>query len=519
MNFMDQLNRTLTDGPDNVSVTENGAVGYKTTGQKLLDINFAVSSLRKAPESEIRQRFADALAEDRNAAIAWLFFARDVRGGLGERRLFRICMQYLAQEFPDTVRKILPLIAEYGRWDDVIVLIDTQLRKEACLLLANQLVEDGMNMKSGNNISLLAKWMPSENASSPETKRKARELMTVMGMTPKAYRQMLSSLRKKIKLVEQMMSTGKWGSIKYETVPSRANMIYNSAFLRHDETRRREFLGKANKGEVKMNAATLFPHEIVHRYGRSPRASDPALEAMWKNLPNTVKNAESSTIVVADGSGSMFSRVDYSSGTTAIEVANAMALYFAEHLHGPYQNRYITFSANPQLVDLRGASSLRERLNIAYRHDEVANTNIEAVFDLILQTAVQNRLRQDDLPHNVLVISDMEFDNCVICNRTKSVSTSYWNRPTSLLHKTLFDEIAKKYAQHGYKLPRLIFWNVASRSGTIPVKKNDMGVALVSGFSPNVAKMVMSNKTDPYSALLETLHGERYQPVWEALMK
>ena len=510
---MDLVKSQLVNGDANLSVTENGAVGFKTTGRKLLDMNFAVSSMRNMNDAAIADMFADACAEDMNTAIVWLFFARDVRGGLGERRLFRVCMKYLAREFSDKVRKIMPLIAEYGRWDDLIDLCDTKVRANAYAIIRSQLTRDMSGMKEGKSVSLLAKWMPSENASSYETKRKAEDMRKAMGLTPRVYRIVLSKLRKYIDVIERKMSSGEWESISYEAVPSRANLIYNSAFLRHDEERRREYLSKLEKGKAKINASTLFPHDIVHKYGstryRRDAKVDPAVEALWKSLPNTVED-DGGTIVVADGSGSMSSCIG-NSNVTALEVANALAIYFAERLSGPYKNQYITFSEHPQLVDLSGASTLFGKLGIAYRHNEVSNTNIEAVFDLILDTAVTNRLEQKDLPKNILIISDMEFDSCATCGSCRN----RWsvNQPK----KTLFDQIARKYAQYGYRLPRLVFWNVCSRTGTIPVKESDLGVALVSGFSPNVAKMVMSGKLDPIDALMDTLNSARYDAVRQAL--
>ena len=182
-------------------------------------------------------------------------------------------------------------------------------------------------------------------------------------------------------------------------------------------------------------------------------------------------------------------------------VANALAIYFAERSSGEFKDKYITFSNRPQLVDFSNAKNLREKIEIALRHNEVASTNIEAVFDLILRTAISNNMSQEDVPKNILILSDMEFNNAVS------------GRP----NQTLFDTIANKFAEHGYKMPRLVFWNILSRTGTIPVKENDLGVALVSGFSVNVAKMVMSGKTDPFECLLETLNSERYYPVEAAL--
>lgn len=511
--FYDQLQKTICDGPSNRSVTENGAVGYKTSGKKLLDLNFAVSSLRSAPDSEIERRFAETLGEDFNTAIVWLYWTRDIRGGLGERRLFRVCMKYLAREFPDKVRKLLPLIAEYGRWDDLLCLLGTDtVKNDVVDIVKNQLTQDMANMKAGKSVSLAAKWVFSANTSSHNTRMKAEVLRNALKVSPREYRKMLSALRKYIDVTERKMSANKWEDIKYEAVPSRANLNYNSAFLRHDEERRRKYLEQLTKGETKINASVLFPHDIVHKYmnqGWGLRATnkDSALEAMWKALPNTVKDGEG-TIVVADGSGSMTSRIG-NTQVSAWEVAHALAIYFAERLPAPYKDQYITFSSRPQLVRLGGASSLYERLKIALQHNECANTNIEAVFDLILDTAVKNRLSQKEMPKNILIISDGEFD-------AMSNGRS-WGCNFRSPSKALFDEIKLKFKRAGYLLPRLVFWNVNSRTGTIPVKENALGVALVSGFSPNVAKMVMSGKLDPYEALLESLNVPRYDKVREAL--
>ena len=237
-------------------------------------------------------------------------------------------------------------------------------------------------------------------------------------------------------------------------------------------------------------------------YSRSVGSYDATLEGLWKALPDVVKGC-GNTIVVADGSGSMTVRVG-GTDVSALEVANALAIYFAERSSGQFKDNYITFSRRPQLVNLSNGKSLREKLQIALRYSEVADTNVEAVFDLILTTAINNHMRQDELPENILIISDMEFNSCAVGNRGS-------------LNSRLFQVIGKKYADAGYKLPRLVFWNVNSRSGAIPIKENDLGVALVSGFSTNIVKMVMSNQTDPYACLLEALNVERYAPIGEAL--
>lgn len=506
MEFMSAIKNELDNEKQ---LTENGAVGYRTTGKKLLDLNFSVASLRSASEQEIINKFMDAYWENPMLAIKWLFYSRDVRQGLGERRLFRTVIKQLAIDKPEVVCNIINHIPEYGRYDDILCLLDTNLRNNVISMVEHQLAADKTNMKDNKPISLCVKWLPSENSSSKETKRYAKIIREGLGMTSRNYRKMLSQMRAYIDVTERKMSAKQWSEINYETVPSRANLIYNNAFLRNDEERRRAYLGALEKGEAKINAGTLYPHDIVHNYvdrnywSFDVKSIDATLEGLWKALPDTVKGC-GNTIVVADGSGSMTNYIGNNTNVTALDVANALAIYFAERSSGEFKDKYITFSSRPQLVDFSNANTLRDKIQIALKHDEVANTNIEAVFDLILSTAIKNHMSQEDIPANILIISDMEFDSC---------ATTRYGRPTA----TLFDAIEQKYADAGYKLPRLLFWNVNSRTGTIPVKENALGVALVSGFSVNIVNMVMSNKLDPYECLLEVLNSERYQPIENAV--
>lgn len=521
MEFMTAMRQTLND---ETRLTENGAVGYRTTGKELLDLNFAVASLRSMDENEIVRRFTKAFCEDKILAMKCLFYARDVRQGLGERRLFRVVMANLVRTNPEMVIPVINLIPEYGRYDDLWCLLDdVHSARHVYQIVDAQLRRDLENMAANKSISLLAKWLPSINASSPKTKAYGKKLAKALHMSERDYRKTLAKLRAYLDVVEVKMSEKNWSEIKYEAVPSRANLIYNSAFLRNDEERRRDYLGKLEKGETKINASTLFPHDIVSKYvthGWNSRLNpkDATIEALWKALPDTVKGC-GNTIVVADGSDSMTCNVDPKSKVTALDVANALAIYFAERSSGQFKDKYITFSENPQFVDFSKCDSLHAKLQTALAHSEVANTNIEKVFHLILTAAVVNKMRQEDLPKNILIISDMEFDACA----TSGVATPsdrysyYYGRGRIAPTQTLFDTIAKKYAEYGYQMPRLVFWNVNSRTGTIPVKENALGVALVSGFSVNVAKMVMSGKTDPFECLLETLNDERYDPVEKAL--
>ena len=360
--------------------------------------------------------------------------------------------------------------------------------------------------------SLIFKWLKSENTSSPESRELATKTRKAFGMTSRDYRRALTDGRKYIDIVERKMSSNNWQAIDYEKVPSKANLIYKNAFLKHDSERRQAYLDALTTGEAKINSSASFPHDIVHKYastfiyGRSFPEEDTTLEEMWKALPDFV-NGNGNTIVVADGSGSMMCNIDPKTSTTALEVANALAIYFAQHQDGPFKNKYITFSSRPQYVNV-GYPTLRENLIEAFKHDECSNTNIEAVFDMVLKTAVDNKLRQKEIP-NILIISDMQFDRAVCCN-------SY-----NWIPDTLFETIAKKYASRGYSLPKLIFWNLNTYgcSKSIPVTQNTNGVILVSGYSAATCKMVLSNKTDPYEAMVETLNSERYQAVKDVWKK
>ena len=509
---MNDLKTTLNE--NSFSVTENGALGFSTSGCKLLDLNFAVTSFRNKSDKAIEDAFAKAFYEDKLLAIKWLFYSRDREEGIGERRLFRVALKWLATEQPKIAKAVFGLAPYYGRFDDIWCLLDTDLKEDVIAYIGKQLREDIENMHNNKPCSLLAKWLPSSNVSSKETKRLSKILYTSFSMTERNYRKMLSELRKYLNVIEVKMSAKEWSEIDYNAVPSRANLIYNGAFLRNDEERRRAYLAALERGDkgVKINGSVNFPHDIVHRYmnssgwSRSVKSLDTTLEQLWKALPDFV-NGQGNTICVADGSGSMTTTIG-GTNVSALSVANALAIYFAEHSNGEFKDNYITFSNRPQLVDFSGAKTLREKISIALRHNEVADTNIEAVFDLLLKTAVSKNLSQEEIPANVLVLSDMEFNSCATCNGGGYRS----------MRKTLFREIEQKWNNAGYKMPKCTFWNLCSRTGTLPVNQHEnFPVALVSGFSPAICKMVLSGKLDPFECLVEQLNSERYQIVEEAV--
>ena len=490
------------DEQDNYSLTENGAVGYESSKSALVDINYKVASLRNSDEDEIVALFNDAFRENKEYALKWLFFARDIREGLGERRLFRICYKRLFELDNVLFKQNLHNIAEYGRWDDLICLIGISCDSDEYIgnMIREQLEEDIRNCEANKPISLLAKWMPSENASSRQTKILARQLMKILNISPRKYRLMLSRLRSHSNVVETQMCNNEWNEIDYEKVPSLANLRYKDAFMKHDMERRLDYLASVSKGEKKLNMKVATPVDVVTKYcdRRKIRDFDPTLELAWKNLKDIMVE---DTLVVADGSGSMLTKV--SGDTTALDVANALAIYTSEHNSGVYKNKYITFSSKPRFVDFSKANSLCEKIQIAQRYSEVSNTNIEAVFDLILQIAIKNRIPQNEMVKNILIISDMEFDE----------AQTIWRSSAPVLTQPLFDLIKRRYSDAGYALPKLIFWNVNSRTGTIPLTENELGVALVSGFSQNVLKMVMTNNLNPYDILIETITSPRYDTI------
>lgn len=358
-----------------------------------------------------------------------------------------------------------------------------------------------------NKLMYITKWLPSLNASSKATKHYGEIIRTGLEMTPRQYRKMLSAGRKYLDIVERKMSANQWERIRYESVPSKANLVYNSAFLRHDEERRRQYLESLKKGETKINAGVLQPHEIVGKYVNQSgwamkvqQSEDVTLEELWKALPDvTVGN----TLVVEDTSGSMCS--GYGTTIRPIDVATALAIYLSEHNDDTWKDKIISFSTNPQLLDMSKCRSLREKISYIFKRAEISNTDIEKTMLLILETAIANNCTQEEMPGTVLILSDCQWDSMVYIRNRKQ-------------YGSLFDNIALEYGEHGYKLPKIVFWNLSGQiNKTIPIQQNEMGLVLISGFSVQLMNMAMSSQVDPYKALLETINAPRYDAVEEAL--
>lgn len=505
---------------NNRSRTENGAWGLRTTQHELLDLHFQVSSLRTRSPRYIADSFVKAYYEDPHYAVKWLFYLRDIAEGLGERRSFRICMGYLANSQPEIAREVMELIPRYGRFDDLMVYLDTPLQEEMGAYIGRQLKADLEAMEEGRPASLLAKWLPGINTSSAATRAMAVRIAGLLGMGRREYRRTLSALRAYLDVVEVKMSASRWEKVDYERVPAKAGLRYDAAFARHDRERRVDYLRRVCLEDGKLNSRGIMPYEVVHRIlacgsgwnGNKFLRDNLLAELLWqKLLEEGFRNdwGLEDCIVVADGSGSMYSPV--SGSVSAIEVCHSLAIYFAAQLKGVFHDMAISFSETPQLIDLSQGGSLKSRLEIMRAHDEVANTNIEAVFRLLLDMALSHDVPAEQIPGQVLIISDMEFDEA---------SGQYEDDETQSLDRTLFEGVAAEYAEAGYPMPRLIFWNVCGRSDTIPAVTGDQGICLLSGFSQNAMKVAADRRIrDPYKSLLHTLDCPRYAPVEEALQK
>jgi len=490
--FADAIKDELDDAK---TLTENGAVAYATSGRALVDLNFAVASLRQKSVREIEDMFTKAYCENPEYAVRWLFYLRDVRGaGQGERRSFRICFRKLAELDAKAVRNLVPVVAEYGRFDDLYCLLDTPCEGAVIEYFDKTLTSDRAAMLAGKPCSLLAKWLKSPNTSSPESRAIAKKIYYALSLSEKEYRKLLSALRRHIDVVEARMSAKDWAGIDYQKVPSAANLRYAKAFLRNDETRRREYLGKLDKGEAKINAAACFPSDIVYRY-MSDNANAPVYENMWKALPSA--DFKKPCICVADTSGSMtWVKCDPKSGARPYDVACSLAIYCSEHMPEPFKDKCITFESRPHYVDFSNCGTLGNKIRLYQSTGFGGSTNVEAVMKLILDTAVKNGAKQEDIP-NVCILSDMEFDACVEGSGRAA----------------LFEDVRAMYNAAGYELPRVFFWNLASRTGGIPLKQSPNGVGLVSGFSQNTIKMLLSDKNSPWDILKDMLDAERYARI------
>ena len=478
----------------NLTRTENGAVTLASSGSDCLDLFASIGALRREDDAEIISRFLRAYTENPDLSMKTLFFARDIRGGLGERRVFRVILGWLARNHGSSARKNLSMIAEYGRFDDLLVLLGTPCEEDALALLKVQFEEDLCRLAEDKPVSLLGKWLPSVNASNADTVRAGKKIARAFGLTDAEYRKKLTALRAKIRILENNLRERDY-SFDYAAQPSRAMFKYRKAFLRNDGERYRQFMNKVTRGEAKLHADNVSPYELVAPYlcynglGKLTEEEKLSLDATWNALPDF--GSEENALAVIDNSGSMYGASD----PKPAAVAMSLGLYFAEHNKGAFRNCFVTFSSRPQLIEVKG-ETFADRLAYAVSFSEVANTNLEAVFRVILDAAVKNRVPAEELPAKLVIISDMEFDACV-----ENASA------------TNFENAKAMYEARGYRLPDIVFWNVAARTKQQPVSKNEQGVALVSGVTPRLFSMIAGGIVSPYVFMMDVLGSERYDRI------
>lgn len=388
----------------NRTLTENGAATYCTTQSDCLDLFAAIGALRREDDKEIAERFARAYAEDPDLAMKILFYARDVRGGLGERRVFRTCLRWLAEYAPESVRRNIARIAEYGRWDDLFVLEGTLCESNMMHLIRRQMHADQAALEANGNVSLLGKWMPSVNASCAKTVRRAKRFARSLGMTEPEYRRALVRLRERIRIIENNLREKDY-TFDYAAQPSKALFKYRAAFNRNDGERYQAYLERVSCGEEKMHTGTLAPYEIIAPIfrGGTDEVQRRAIDVTWNAQEDFT--GDENALAVIDGSGSMYGGAD----PMPASVALSLGIYFAERNRGGFHNHFITFSENPKLVEIKG-NDIDEKVRYCASYNEVANTNIQKVFELILSAAVKNHVPQEEMPSALYIISDMEFD-------------------------------------------------------------------------------------------------------------
>ena len=475
--------------------TENGATAYNTSSDALVDLFATIGALRERDELEVTRIFADAYAVDPLLATKILFYARDIRGGLGEKKVFKDIIRYCAQYHPEAIIPNLDLIGVYGCYKDLYALVGTPVENEMWKVMKAQFEADLKNLAEGKAVSLLGKWIATPDASSPRTSELGKLTAKKLGYSVYEFKRHLRALRAEIKIVERYMSAKEYDKIDYGKVPSRAMKIYRDAFMRNDEDRYSKYVSNVLQGKDKINASTLYPYDIVEgvlancrrdRDGKYISSEDPVLEAQWRALPDYVKG-DVNALVIADVSGSMCGR--------PMATSIGLALYFAERNTGAYHNLFMTFSEKPSIVKVKGDTVCQKIANIRSAPWGY-NTDLEKAFDMVLKIAVQNHVSPEEMVKSLVIVSDMEID---------AACGSSWS---------FYDKMKDKFRASGYEIPNVVFWNVNSRHDIFHADSDRPGVQLCSGQSPSTfAHLVGSVGFTPYEFMMDVISQERYNAV------
>ena len=486
----------------NYTRTLNGAVAHASTGEACLDFFAVAGGMRYRKRDEQIRLFERAYIEDPELAMKLLFHIRDIRQGMGERQMFRTLLRHIAFTWPNSARKNAQYIAEYGRFDDLFCLLETPAHASAVQVIKEQLEKDMLSYEKRQNgdidapISLLAKWMPSDNASSSKTRKLAGKMMAALHMEQRRYRKMLTSLRSSIALTEKYLTKNTIDKVRYEAVPAQAMMKYRNAFERKDRERFSGYIANVIAGKEKMHADTLFPYEVLRPYFRNFCITTPngemTLEALWKSM--SAKPGNDNALSVIDTSGSMYCPCGKDAPIPAL-ISQAMGIYAAERCTGVFHNKFITFESKPHVMELKG-NTLRDKLKYLQGAPWGGSTNLSAVFKLILDTAVKNNMNGEEMPKVLYIFSDMEF-NCAMGDADK----------------TVYEDAKEMFEAYGYRLPAVVFHNVNSWQMQAPVTAHTNGAALVSGASVHSLTEKFDGNVTPISHMLRVLNGKRYEVI------
>lgn len=468
-------------------LTENGDVAFTTSLDSNVDLFFQIAAIRGQGDARATTLFELAYKANPDIASRVALWARDVRGGAGERQVFRAILKWLEVNDTERLMRILPLVPEVGRWDDLFVFTTTPVKEAAYALIAKQLVSD--------NPGLVAKWLPRETGSK---KKIARELMAFFELRAKDYRRMIVSLSD---TVEQKMSAKLWEEINFSHVPSVAASRYSKAFRKHQPERYGEFIQKAVKGEEKINASALFPYDVTKR-----SVDSQTQDALWNALPDYVPE-DVSFIPLIDLSGSMTNH-SISNEVNAYDVAISIGMYLAEKNKTAFRNLALAFAQKPSWIRIPESNSVRTKLDAVRRGEVGYDTNLDKAFEAIVDMAVNNNVPQEDMPQFLIILSDMEF-NSSEWRVDRSRGYGYNAKPAEGVDSAS-ERTKKKFKDAGYKVPNIVWWNIASRGGTTPIRADATGAVLVGGCSPAVVKTVLTGEVNPLTAMLNTVNVERY---------
>ena len=478
--------------------TWNGEDALRTTSNKCLDFFGRSGSMRSAEVSDKLNIFDAAYNEDADIAMKLLFHTRDIRGGYGERDTFNEIFAHLADTHPESVEKNLWAVLEFGRAKDLYSLLGTHEEASMWKFMKAQFELDVENMEQGNSISLLAKWIATPDAKSDKTAALGKKTAKMLGYDFKhmsEYKKKLRALRKYLDLPEAKMCAGKWDEIEYSKCASKFMLKNRKAFKRHDADRYQQFIDKVNSGEEKMNMGTVIPCDIMQKIYNGEYTPD--LEAMWKSLPDMNSG---NAMVICDTSGSMWN--EWNLPADAVKpgvVAFALAIYLAERNKGDLKNLFMTFSDHPTLVEIVG-DTLAQKFKLLLNTDWGYTTNLEAAFETLLDICISHNVPADEMPDELIIISDMQI-NCV----------QGIDKDTRM---TFYDKMSKLYADAGYKIPHVVFWNVNASNATFHASGNVAGVHMVSGYSPNILKHVLESiGTTAYDLMMNVVNSERYMDI------